>query len=174
MQVKSIGTGRKDYSQNVEYATIPTVRSHQQRHVTLGAFPDIATGTEMYGYDWPYMNAVALWWPESGTDYLFTQKMVAVTEANKLVIISLVAYSTYDDYDAGGTPIEYYGTATGYGRAELIWSKGVVYDATRCFVMYFSVISDNPYPSQSRGNYLESITFNFSIHSIKEKIIYGA
>lgn len=173
MQVKYTGTGRKDYSQNVEYATTPTIRSHQERLVSTIALPDVATGTEIYGYDWPNFNAVALWFPETHPSKIFAQNIVAETEADKLVIIALVAYSSYDDYVAGGTPVEYYGMASGYGRAELIWSKGVVYDVTKCLVLYLNVVSDNPYPSQKRGKYLESIIFYVSIHSIKENVIYG-
>ncbi len=81
-------------------------------------------------------------------------------------------------YDVAATYIpindDYFGTTSGYGRAELNFTKGIVYDATFCLILAWNMILDNPYPSLPRGNYLETTDgLNLVAYMIQEKVVYG-
>lgn len=173
MTVASKGTGRLDYSHNVENVTQPTIRSHQQRNAFTFELPDPATGSVAYSYDYPYVTLSAVAWPARDPNPLYFQKFYMQTDANKFIMLAVVSFLTWDDYLAGGPTDEFYAQATGYGNVEITFTKGLVYDAQRVIGILYNVICDNPYPSLPLGNWFDDYNLYCSIHAVEDTVVYG-
>lgn len=179
--VASLGTGRTDYSENVEYATAPTLRSHQRRVVNS---LDCSAWSPFYSYNYPYASANAILIPPTplldssqwdiNTHYV--QRVVASAGANALITLFLYKFPSYDELMAGYSPTDQdiFGSTTGYGKATLAFTKGIVYDATFGINLAFNLQLDNPYPASPRGNYLETCDyFYIDCYMIEEETVYG-
>jgi len=173
--VQSWGTGRKDYSENIEYSTIPIIRSHQRRKVST------ISNYVYYSFDWAYVSATPINTSQYDTDYmatggnpdlynLNTGKIYAEANGNWWIMISWVRYENYGSYVGGANPIAYYGSAYGYGKAELKWINPLFWDASKtyCDVVYWNIMMDNPYPSLPRGWPPDMYTINIQIHQLED------
>jgi len=175
--VESWGTGRPDYSDNVEFATVPLIRSHQTRsHLTISDYL-------YYALDWPYtigqvLNASVYDDTYTGYDLyetqytMYTNSLSIESDSNTFCLIGLIRYRNYGAYLAGEHEIEYFGYAAGYGKAELIFDKGVYYDPVNKYVDIFfsSVAGDNGYPSLPRGWPPDYVRMTITTHQVEEKI----
>lgn len=172
--INTWGTGRKDYSKNVEYSTIPIMRSHQRRNAAT------VSNYSYYSLDWPYVSAININTSPVDSTYtgtaadnynLYTDKIYLEVNGDWLVNLAWVRYNNYGEY-LTGSPITQYGTVFGYGRATLKWTEGLFWDATQeyCDVVYWNVIMDNPYPSLPRGWPPDIYTINIQVHQLQDII----
>ena len=172
MPITVWGTGRKDYSKNVEYSTIPIIRSHQRRKVAT------VSDYSYYSFDWPYVSATSINISQYDSDYmaisgarpdlynLNTGKIYAEANGNWWIMIAWVRYSSY-----AGVPIAYYGSAGGYGKVELKWTNPLFWDASQiyCDKIFWNIVMDNPYPSLPRGWPPDIYTINLQVHQLEDR-----
>ena len=107
MAVKKWGTGRKDYSEMVELATVPIVRSHQLRwSATTGFF--LPPGEWATWTDWP---------SEIMQFFNFT------VTCNENVLVSIGLSDDYPDTQSNTILKKF-----GYGQAKITIPKGYKFD----------------------------------------------
>lgn len=177
MTVLSWGTGRKDYSDNVEYATIPLMRSHQRRLAWT-----VADYT-YYALDWPYAGQYAIYESSVDTtepagrttqDYdIFTSNIKLEASANVWCVIALYLYENYAAYAAAAPAKKVFGTAFGYGTAEYTFKNPIFWDHTQddLLAVVWSAAGDNSYPSLPRGWPPDYVTFTWTVSSLQQRVL---
>jgi len=119
--VPSEGVGRKDYSQSIELAVEPGIRSHQERSIWISELIDEPTVT------FPTLVQTDL-----GFSDLAGNILDYVPDDVKYLLYDIVATGDYHTlitaalhkYTRDGAYIETVGSVYGYGRAELRLTNG--------------------------------------------------
>ena len=151
------GIGRKDYSRNVETSVEPIIRSHQLRTVAI-------VDLTYYSFAWPYITAVPFLIPAENLYDRSIQILEAQAETNNLVVLSLTKY-------LGDIPVDTIAASYGYGKAEIKFTKGFIYDysAGYSYWVYFNVIMDHPYPTWPIAE-ADLYTIHVQMHAFEDRI----
>ena len=151
------GIGRKDYSVNVETSVEALIRSHQRR---TAAWINLT----YYSFAWPYVSAVPFILPTVQLYDRAIQILEAQAETNNLIVLSFVKY-------LGDIPVEEIATSYGYGKAEINFTKGFIYDQSAGYTywIYFNVIMDHPYPTWPITE-TDLYTIHIQMHAFEDRI----
>jgi hypothetical protein len=136
-----VGVGRKDYSQNAEFATEALARSHLERAVWSAELTyDTPPYPWIYGAILQFTDAAdnVLLYVPNDIKHIFYD-MITVGEYHSLIVAALQIYS-WPDFNY----VETVGGVYGYGRAELRLTKGHVCEPGRAYVVAVSQWSEKP------------------------------
>lgn len=178
MTIVTWGTGRPDFSTNVEYSTIPIVRSHQKRQVALTVFT-------YYSISYPYTirivtdaSPVDVTVPpdEVSQSYISPYNLYwynTIFETDDGNFHLTLAYCQYPSWEAAmdaATPVAPYckGCVFGRGRVMLNWKTGMLFDITKPYADAFEVtiMADRSFPDHWPA---DIVTYKITTHGISEE-----
>lgn len=165
MPIQNWGTGREDYSQNVEVSTVAIVRSHQFRRASSIEY-------SYYSFTSEYVVVGILWYPEVYTELVYVQRVTMESDTSNLVRVGIAQYASLAALLAGYPPIAILGQNFGFGNTFVQWTKGIIYnpDEPYAWATIFMVTMDNPYPTLPKGWPPDIFNAVVSVHSFTETL----
>lgn len=131
--VASWGVGRPDYSQNVEFAVNPALRSHQLRGAWTSTYSNIP-----YFY---FPLALIFAWNArgdySGVTGWYIYGFHTMINSNRLIKLEFISAVSLAALIAG--TYTSHGGAYGYNKATLKYSKGYYIDSTRVYAVVVTI-----------------------------------
>jgi len=190
--VETWGTGRKDYSDNVEYSVQPILRSHLRR-IAYNTYAVPAFG--YVSFDWGYLWTSPLYIGGQTFDEIVSDAVragldratgelyarlyeetlpihvyqySAESASNHLVDIAWFEYPSFYDaiFDINSTAL---GRSAGFKKATLKWTAGIVMQ-NKTYAMAFNAIMDRSYPSHWPPDYLDMV---LTADGAVEDVVYG-
>jgi hypothetical protein len=140
--VETKGIGRRDYSENIEVATEPFIRSRQLRFFYSIRYTALAALTYPNVYEAPLVFLVngQLQDAAPSTPYLFSF-LTAAANRNALVALQFNRYESYQDY-LNGNIAEVLGCSYGYEKTDLRFTKPIPTREGSVYSVYIAEFSN--------------------------------
>jgi len=157
------GTGRKDYSNAIEFLTAATWRGRQLRTNWAAYWPALPTlvWPGAYYMHMLFYDAEGNLVNEAPAIPYQIQDIIFATERNALVFLGFLQFASYADLIIWNVE-KYLGYIFSYNEAELLYCAGIRTIEGKAFAVIF-------------GEYSEHATFatSLTVNAIKEEVVYG-